>query len=329
MNDLELRNRLLTLVPDLDSRLDPMILLAPRIKRRRLARLGSAVVAVTAVIGFAVVAVVAVDGGNGAPDQTVSAASGISGPGTVGHLYAGPPITGYAGVSMWVVAQGRLGGSGSPWVLLNYLSNGVSCTWSALVPASPTATVTRTIAGDCTPAPGAPQPTGPAIEGVTSPLGGVSRTLAAGAVPADVTTVRATVSTGKLLNRTVRTGASPLDPSRRYYVLDSGPNGFIGTLTYYDATGRPIGHLHVDAQLPPPLSAAQQAKATACGHHGYLFNTKAGVGQCGAAPQPWTESPAALAGFAATGALVLALPILVLWRRSRPTSTLTGQQPNS
>jgi hypothetical protein len=324
MNDLQLRDRLLTLVPDLDSRLDPMSLLAPRIKRRRLARLGIAAVAVTAVIGFAVVAVVAVDAGSRAPDQTVSTASGITGPGTVGHLYAGPPITGYAGVPMWVVAQGRLGGSGSPWVLLNYQSDGLSCTWSALVPTSPTTTVTRTIAGDCASAPGAPQPTGPAIGGVTSPLGGFSRTLAAGAVPADVTAVRATVSTGKLLNRTVRTGASPFDPSHRYYVLDSGPNGFIGTLTYYDATGHPIGHLHVDSQLPPPLSAAQHAKATACGQHGYLFNTKAGIGRCGTAPGPWTESPAALAGFAAAGALVLALPILVLWRRRRRTPKLRG-----
>jgi hypothetical protein len=325
MNDVELRDRLLTLVPDLDSSRDPMGVLVPRIRRRRLARLGIAVTAVTAVLGLAVLAVVAVHVGSPARDQTVSTAGGTVGPVKVGQLYTGPPIPQYAGVPMWVVAHGRLGGTGSPWVLLNYLSKGDSCTWSAFVPTSPAATVTTTISGDCASLPGEQQPSGPDIEGVTSPQGGFSRALSAGSVPADVTTVRATVTTGTVLNRTVRTGASPLDPSHRYYVFDSGPLGFVGTLTYYDATGQPVGHLHVASQLPPPLSRAQQAKAVACGQRGYLFQTKTGIGHCGAAPEPWTEKPVALAGFSAAGAFVLALPFLVLWRRRRSRSQLDGQ----
>jgi hypothetical protein len=315
MNDLELGDRLRALVPDLELPLDPMSVLLPRIKRRRAVRLG-AVATALAVITFAAIGLIAYYPGGPSSTDSVSTADGATGPIHDGHRYDGPPVPGYAGIPMWVVAHGRLGGAGSRWVELSYRINGSSCTWLAYVPTSRTATTTTTIDGDCASAPGA-QPSGPGTSGGLSALGGVNRTLVNGTVPADVTTIRAKVSTGSLLHRETRTGLSPVDTSHRYYVLDAGASGFIGTLTYYNAAGHPVGHVAVNAEPLPSLSPAQHKAAEACGTRGYLLNIHSQIGRWYPTADPWEESPVALAGFSTAGAILSAALIFFLWRRRR------------
>jgi RNA polymerase sigma-70 factor (sigma-E family) len=230
----------------------------------------------------------------------------------------GCSVTQFAGTPMWVVAKGRLGGTGSPWVLLNYVRLGRSCTWLALVPTSPRATVTTPISGDCAPAPGSPVQSGVGVSGVHSPVGGFNRVLVDATVPAAVATVRAEESTGSRLTHSTRAGASPLDPTHRFYVFDAAAPGFIGTLTYYNAKGHRVGHTTLNAELPPPLTSAEEKAATACGSRGYISTT----GHCALTASSWEESAAALAGFSAAGAAILAVPTVVLRRRRRRRASI-------
>jgi hypothetical protein len=316
MSDTELLDRLRTLAPYMEAPADPMRLLAPRIKRRRLAQRCGAVLLGLAVIGCGVFGAAAVRDRT-AQNQTVTAAHGGTPPQHVGHRYTGPPLPQFAGTTMWVVADGRLGGKGAQWVFLSYLRDDTSCTWLAFVPSSPTAATTEPIWGDCEPGPGQAQPLGPSYGSLRDPSGGPSQVLLSGTVPTDVTTVHAEASTGHLLSDSVPTGASPVDSTHRFYVLDAGSRGFVGRLIYLNSAGRPVGHIHVDTH-GVRLPANVIAKAAACESKSSLFVRRTGVVTCQAlASRPWAQSPAAITAYSLGGAVAITLAILLRLRRRR------------
>lgn len=318
MSDADLRERLQSLVPEIPRPSDPVGLLAPRIKRRRLARLGGAVVLASVLIFSGVFAVAAVHRGHPGGQETVRTANGglgDLGDLKVGQLYPGPPFPEYAGQEMWVVADGHLGGTSTQWVLLNFLDKGDSCTMSGIVPRSPTATTTEYVSGYCGSA-RKQLDQGPSTDLINKPSGGPGRVLITGEVANDVRVVRAVVSKGTLLNRTVRTGASPANTGGRFYAFDAGPGGIVGTLTYFNAAGQRIGHVHVDNAPDPSVPPAIEARGLLCPSHSFSFNTHTNFFQCLQRPQPWEESAAAITAYSVVAVLIAALSALV-WRRRR------------
>jgi hypothetical protein len=310
MNDTELRTRLLELPPAMPAPANPMALLRPRIKRRRLARRALAGVLAGVLAGTAVAIGMAVLPGDASPPKGTLISTAIHP--VVGHRYAGPPFPDFGHTPMWVVAHGRLGGHGSPWVLVNYVRKGRSCTLLGLVPTHPRARTTEPVGGGCAPGPHEGTPVFGFDE--VGDRGGARRVLASDVVPSDVVRVRATVSRGSVLNATVPTGQSPVDPEHRHFVIDAGRHGFVGTVTFFDSSGHVVGHEHWNAR--PPRQPPGGMPVDCPGGTGFW----GGAWHCLGHESSWVSSPYAIAGYALAGAVVvIVVPVVVVRRRRANT----------